>query len=70
MKQMPELDRKRRETTLHRIQQLIHEKVMVAPIWQVAVLGGVGPRVEESRLGLIAGYGFSGPYEDVKLRGK
>jgi len=38
---------------LHRIQELIHEKAMFAPIWQLAAIGGVGPRVEESGLGLI-----------------
>jgi hypothetical protein len=31
---------------------------------------GLGPRVEDSGLGVIAGYAFSAPYEDVKLRGK
>ncbi len=36
-----------REATLHRIQQLIHEKAMFAPIWQLAAMGGFGPRVEE-----------------------
>ena len=65
-----ELDRKRREATLHRIQQLIHEKAMFAPIWQLAAMGGFGPRVEESGLGLITGFPFSGPYEDVKLRAR
>ena len=63
-----ELDRKRREALLHRIQQLVHDKTMIAPIWQLAALSGVGPRVEESGLGLIAGYGASAPYEDVKLK--
>ena len=43
---------------------------MVAPIWLNAALSGLGPRVEESGIGLIAGYVFSAPYEDVKLRGK
>jgi len=65
-----ELDRKRREATLHRIQQLIHDKAMFAPIMQLAAMGGFGPRVEESGLGLITGFPFSGPYEDVKLKGK
>src|SRR5437899_3719110 len=65
-----ELDRKRREATLHRIQQLIHDKAMFAPIWQLAAMGGFGPRVEESGLGLITGFPFSGPYEDVKLRAR
>jgi peptide/nickel transport system substrate-binding protein len=65
-----ELDKKKREATLHRIQQLIHEKAMFAPIFNLAAMGGFGPRVEESGLGLITGFPFSGPYEDVKLKGK
>ena len=48
----------------------MHDKVMVAPIWASAYLTGVGSRVDESGLGLIAGYAFSAPYEDVKLKGK
>ncbi len=68
--QATELDMKRREATLHRIQQLIHEKAMLAPIWLNAGMNGVGPRVEESGIGVIAGYAFSAPYEDVKLKAK
>jgi len=68
--QATEMDPKRREAILHRIQQLVHDKAVVAPIWASAALSGVGPRAEESALGLIAGYPFSAPYEDVKLRGK
>ncbi len=70
LEQAAELDPKRREATLHRIQQLIHEKVVIAPIWLNAGLHGVGPRVEESGIGLIAGYAFCAPYEDVKLRAR
>ena len=66
--QATELDPKRREATLHRIQQLVHEKVMFAPIWLIAGLSGVGPRVEEPGIGLIAGMAFSAPYEEVKLK--
>ena len=43
---------------------------MVAPIYELAFLTGVGRRVEESALGLIPAYAFSAPYEDVKLRAK
>src|SRR5262245_2056869 len=68
--QAGEVDPKRREATLHRIQQLMHDKVMVAPIWLNAGLNGVGPRVEESGIGIVTGYAFSAPYEDVKLKGK
>jgi len=68
--QAGELDGKKREAILHRIQQLIHDKAMVLPIWQLALLQGVGPRVAESGLGLITDYPWSAPYEDVKLKGK
>jgi peptide/nickel transport system substrate-binding protein len=66
--QATELDPKRREATLHRIQQLVHEKAIVAPIFLNAGLNGIGPRVGESGIGLIAGYAWSGPYEDVTLK--
>ena len=68
--QAGENDPKRREATLQRIQQLIHEKAMFAPIWELAFLNGVGPRVAESGLTLIAGHPYSSPYEDLKLKGK
>ena len=68
--QAAELDRARREAILHRIQQLIHEKVLVAPVWLNAGVNGVGPRVEEPGFGLIAGYAFCAPYEDLKLKAK
>jgi peptide/nickel transport system substrate-binding protein len=68
--QADELDRKRREAMLHKIQQLVHERTLFAPIWQLAIIAGIGPRVGESGLGLIAGHPFSTPYEDVTLAGK
>jgi peptide/nickel transport system substrate-binding protein len=68
--QAGELDRKRRETMLHRIQQLIHDKAMFAPIWELGFIHASGPRVAEPGLGLIPGWAFSAPYEDVKLKGK
>jgi len=68
--QAGELDRARREAVLHRVQKLIHERAVFGPIWDFAFLHGVGPRVEEPGLRLLHGYGFSGPYEDVKLKGR
>jgi peptide/nickel transport system substrate-binding protein len=68
--QASDLDRARREATLHKIEQLMHDKVMFAPIWQLAFLNGVGPRVGESGLGLIPGHAYSAPYEDVTLKAK
>ncbi len=68
--QAGELDRKRREAILHKMQQLVLEKAMYAPIWELAFLNGVGPRVKESGLGLISGHAYSAPYEDVALKAK
>src|SRR5215813_5107710 len=68
--QAAETDAKRREATLQRIQQLVQERVIYAPIWQLAFLNGVGPRVGESGLGLIPGHAYSAPYEDVTLKAK
>ena len=55
---------------LFKIQQLMHERVMFIPIWELAFINGYGPRVQESGLGLIPGHAYSAPYEDVKLKGK
>jgi peptide/nickel transport system substrate-binding protein len=68
--QAAELDYKRREATLHKIQQLMYEKTINAPIWQLAFINGFGPRVSESGLGLIPSYTYSAPYEDVALKSK
>jgi peptide/nickel transport system substrate-binding protein len=68
--QATELDPRRRAATLERIQQLIHEKAMVAPIYLNAGMNGLGPRVGESGIGAIAGYLWSAPYEDLKLKAK
>jgi len=68
--QASEMDGKKREAILQRIQQLIHEKAMVAPIWELALLNGHGPRVAESGLTLITNHAYSAPYQDVKLKGK
>src|SRR5262245_46053906 len=65
-----ELDPKRREATLHRIQQLMHDKAMFAPLMEPAILYGVGPRVAESALGLITNMAGSAPYEDIRLKGQ
>jgi peptide/nickel transport system substrate-binding protein len=66
--QAAELDRKKREAILHKIQQLVHEKAMFLPIWELGFLNGVGPRVQESGLALIPGHAYSAPYEDVRLK--
>jgi len=68
VQQARELDPKRREMLLHQIQRLAHERVMSAPLWELGFLNAVGPRVDESGLGLIALFPYSSPYEDLKLK--
>jgi peptide/nickel transport system substrate-binding protein len=68
--QAGELDVKKREVALHKLQQVVHERAIYAHIWQLAFINGAGPRVGESGLGLIAGHAYSAPYEDVTLAGK
>ena len=67
-RQAVQLDKAKRTEQLHRAQQIIHEKSMYAPIWQLAFLNGVGKRVGESGLGLIKGHAYSAPYEDVTIK--
>lgn len=63
-----ELNRGRREAILHKIQQLIYERTIYAPIWQLAFINGVGPRVGESGFGRIARFPYTAPYEDITLK--
>ena len=66
--QAVELDHAKREALLHKIQQLVHERVIGAPLWQLAGLAGVGPRVGEAAIGLMGGYPWTSPYEDMTLK--
>ena len=67
-KQAVELDHAKREALLHKIQQLVHERAVAVPIWQLAFINGVGARVGESGFGLIPTFAYTGPYEDITLR--
>ena len=66
--QAGEMDRARREALLYKIQQLMHERAMFAPILEPAFLIGVGPRMGE--VPTIAGHPYFSPYEDLTLKGR
>jgi ABC-type transport system substrate-binding protein len=68
--QARETDRRKREMVLHQIQQILHERVRFAPIWEYIWPSGLGPRVEEPALMLINPYPWSAPLEEVRLRKK
>jgi peptide/nickel transport system substrate-binding protein len=67
-RQARETDRKQREALLHQIQQIVSDQVLAAPIFQQGFLCAVGPRVAESALGLIQGFPYTGPAEDLRLK--
>jgi peptide/nickel transport system substrate-binding protein len=67
--QARELDYKRREALLHKMQQIVYEKAIYAPIWQLAFINGVGPRVAESGFGRIPGFPYTAPFEELALKG-
>ncbi len=46
----------------------MHDRVMHVPIYELAFLWGIGPRVEEAAVDHIKGFAYSAPYEDLKLK--
>jgi len=67
--QAAELDHKKREALLRKMQQLVTERSIFAPIWQLGFINGVGPQVGESGFGLIPGFAYTAPYEDITIKG-
>jgi peptide/nickel transport system substrate-binding protein len=68
--QATEMDRVKRTTLLHQLQQLVYERNIFAPIWQNALLSGIGRRVDQSGFGLIKGFPYTAPYEDLTVNDK
>jgi peptide/nickel transport system substrate-binding protein len=66
--QAAELNPQKRAAILNQMQRLVHEKAIYAPIWQLAFINGVGPRVGESSFGRIAGFPYSAPFEDITIK--
>ena len=67
-RQARELDPKKREALVHQIQGIIREKVTAIPLFEQAFIWGVGPRVDEAGNGRIAGFSYSAPFEDLRLK--
>jgi peptide/nickel transport system substrate-binding protein len=66
--QADELDHEKRAAILDKMQQLVYEKAIYAPLFQLAFINGVGPRVGESAFGLIPGYPYTAPFEDITIK--
>jgi peptide/nickel transport system substrate-binding protein len=67
-RQARELDRKKREALLHQIQKIMDERALHIPVYDLAFLWGVGPRVDEAGADLVKAYAYSAPYEDLRLK--
>jgi peptide/nickel transport system substrate-binding protein len=67
--QAAEQDQKRRAGLLQKMQQLVTERAIFAPIWQLGFINGVGPRVGQSGFGLIPGFAYTAPYEEITIKG-
>jgi len=67
-RQAKELDRKQREAMLHQIQRSVADHALVAPLFQQAFIWGVGKRVAEATAGMIEGYPYVAPCDDLKLK--
>ncbi len=67
-RQARETDVKKREALLHQIQQILHDRVTHLPIYELAFIWGVGPRVDEPGINLIRSFAYSGPLEELRLK--
>ncbi len=66
--QAVELDHGKRAEILNRMQQILYERAIGIHLWQLAFINGVGPRVAEANFGRIAGFPYTAPYEDLRLK--
>src|SRR5947207_272597 len=66
--QADELDHEKRASMLAKMQQLVHDKAIYAPIWQLGFINAVGPRVGESGFGQIPGFAYTAPFEDLTIK--
>jgi peptide/nickel transport system substrate-binding protein len=62
------MDPKKRSVILTKMQQLVYDKAIYAPIWQLGFINAVGPRVGESSFGQIPGFAYTAPFEDLTIK--
>jgi peptide/nickel transport system substrate-binding protein len=67
-RQAKETDRKKREAMLVKIQEMVRDHVLSLPVYEYPIFHGVGPRVEVSGVGLIKGWIYPAPLEELRLK--
>ena len=50
------------------MQQLVVERTIYGPVWELGFLNGAGPRFGESGFGVMPGYAYTAPYEYITLK--
>ena len=53
---------------LHRIQKILQDKVVFAPVQENGFIRGVGPKAEEPAVTLIPAFPYAAPLEELRLR--
>ena len=66
--QADEMDQAKRAAILTKMQQLVYDKSIYAPIWQLGFINAVGPRVGESSFDRIPGFAYTAPFEDLTIK--
>ena len=69
-KQDVETDVTKRQAMLHDIQRLAYDRALFVPLYAWVWHSGVGPRVKEASLGKIPLFYYTGPFEDLRLKGQ
>ncbi|HET7343197.1 MAG TPA: ABC transporter substrate-binding protein [Methylomirabilota bacterium] len=67
-RQAREIDARKREALVHQMQKLLIDNAVYVPIYELAFIWGVGPRVQEAGANLVPGFAYSAPFEDLKLK--
>ena len=67
-RQAKEVDVKKREAMVQQMQKVMTDNVLNVPIYELAFIWAVGPRVEVSGANMIPGFPYSAPFEDLKLK--
>jgi peptide/nickel transport system substrate-binding protein len=60
----------KRAAILQEIQRIAHERVLFVPLYAWIWHTGVGPRLAEASLGKIPLFYYTGPFEDMRLKGQ
>jgi len=59
-----------RRVILEKMQQIIHDRALFAPVLEYAYLVAIGPRIELDNLNVLPQNPYTAPYEELRLRAR